>query len=223
MSASLSLHPSVYLYIQACVLSPGFDFRLNRRPVRRVEASSPAEAPGRGEGMCGQVSSQGGYSVLGSGVARGGPGQKRADGWAQWLMIVFPLRQRDIDHSRVTERSSAKVNYVVLNTVFTDFFAALNLVTLQCTFNVTPVWNVMIQHTQQFYYNMRFGFVVKKFREGLFKNRIFLNEEKKWQLTSSTVYRKTSSKNENLSIKYQWSYFVPFLLMNNFWKWWFVF
>lgn len=76
MSASLSLHPSVYLYIQACVLSPGFDFRLNRRPVRRVEASSPAEAPGRGEGTCGQVSFQGGYSVLGSGVARGALGKK---------------------------------------------------------------------------------------------------------------------------------------------------
>ncbi len=82
VSTSLSVDPSICLSIQACVLSPGFDFRLNRRPVRRVEASGSAEAPGRGEGAHGQVSSQGGCSVLGLGVAWEAPGHDGGtDGW----------------------------------------------------------------------------------------------------------------------------------------------
>lgn len=78
----LTIDPSICLAIQACVLSPGFDFRLNRHPVSQVKASGSLEAPGRGKRACSKVSSQGGCSVLGLGVARGAPGHDgRMDGW----------------------------------------------------------------------------------------------------------------------------------------------
>lgn len=49
----LTIDPSICLAIQACVLSPGFDFRLNRHPVSQVKASGSLEAPGRRKGACG--------------------------------------------------------------------------------------------------------------------------------------------------------------------------
>lgn len=131
VSTWLSVYPSICLAVRACVLSPGFDFRLNRRPVRRVEASGSLEAPGRGEGARGQVSSQGGCSVLGLGVARGAPGRDgRMDGWIHWLMIVFPLRQKDIDHSRESdwERLQSRVNYFIRNILYREVeLSALHL------------------------------------------------------------------------------------------------
>lgn len=74
-----SFQPSVSLSIRLRILSPGFDFRLNLRPVRRVRASGSMEAPGWGEGGARPGFIPG--RVPCSGVRSSPGGAARMEGW----------------------------------------------------------------------------------------------------------------------------------------------